>query len=55
MVEHRHVHLVTAKHVLRYLLGAVRYGLRYVLDGKVKMQGYTNYDWVGSATDRKST
>jgi hypothetical protein len=44
MVEPRHVHLVVAKHVLRYMHGTVGYGLRYVLDGEVKLQGYTDSD-----------
>jgi hypothetical protein len=55
MVEPRHVHLVAAKHVLRYMHGTVGYGLRYVSDGEVKLQGYTDSDWAGSAMDRKST
>jgi hypothetical protein len=55
MVAPKHVHLVAAKHVLRYLHGMVGYGLKYVSDGKVKLQGYTNSDWARSAVDRKST
>jgi hypothetical protein len=55
MVEPRHVHWIAAKHVLRYLRGTIGYGLRYVLDGKMKLQGYTDSDWAGSAVDRKST
>jgi hypothetical protein len=37
MVEPGHVHWTVAKHVLRFLHGTVGYGLRYVLDGHVKM------------------
>jgi hypothetical protein len=55
MVEPRHVHLVAAKHVLRYMHGTVGYGLKYVSDGKVKLQGYTDSDWVESAMDQKIT
>ena len=33
----------------------MEYGLRYLGDGQVKLQVYTNLDWAGSATDRKST
>ena len=33
----------------------MEYGLRYPRDGEVKLQGYTNSDWVGSATNKKST
>jgi hypothetical protein len=55
MVEPRRVHLVAAKHVLRYLKGTIDYGLRYVSDHKISLQGYTDSDWAGSVTDRKST
>jgi hypothetical protein len=55
MVEPRHVHWIETKHVLRYLHGTVGYGLRYVSDGEVKLQGYTDSDWVGSAVDQKIT
>jgi hypothetical protein len=55
MVEPRHVHLVAAKHVLRYLKGTFDHGLRYVLDHKIRLQGYTDSDWVGSVTNWKST
>jgi hypothetical protein len=51
MVEPRHVHLVATKHVLRYLHGTIG----YVSDGEVKLQGYTDSDWVGSVVDRKNT
>ena len=37
MVEPGHVNLVVAKYVLRHLHGTIGYGLRYVLDGEVKL------------------
>jgi hypothetical protein len=55
MVEPRNSHLVAAKHVSRYLHGMIGYGLRYVSDGEVKLQGYENSDWLGSAVDKKIT
>jgi hypothetical protein len=55
MVEPRHVHLVATKHVLMNLHCTVGYGLKYVSNGEVKMQGYTKSSWVGSAVNRKST
>jgi hypothetical protein len=55
MVEPRHFHWVATKHVLRYLCGTVGYGLRYDSGGEVRLQGYTDFDWAGSAVDRKST
>jgi hypothetical protein len=55
MVESRQVHWVATKHVLRDLRGTVEYGLRYLGGDGVRLQGYTNSSWAGSATDRKST
>jgi hypothetical protein len=40
---------------VRYLCGTIGYGLGYVLSGDVKLQGYTDSNWAGSAVDRKST
>ena len=50
MVEPRHVHLIAAKHVLRYLKGTIDYGLRYVADCEFGLVGYTDSKWVGSVT-----
>ena len=55
LIDLRHVHLVAAKHVLRYLKGIVDYGLRYDTNQKVNLQGYVDLNWAGSALDRKST
>ena len=55
MSDLRHVHWVASKHVLRYLSGMIGYGLRYTSIGGVKLSGYTDSDWVGSAVDQKST
>jgi hypothetical protein len=55
MVEPRGVHMVGAKHVLRYVAGAVDYGLDYVRGDGVTLVGYTDSDWAGCAADRKST
>jgi hypothetical protein len=55
MVEPRRVHCVAAKHVLRYLYGTVDYGLDYQRGDGVRLVGYTNSDWAGCVSDRKST
>jgi hypothetical protein len=44
MVEPREVHWVATKHVLKYLQGTVGYGLQYLGDGGVRLQGYSNSD-----------
>ena len=51
----RHVHLMVAKHAVRYLKGAVDYGLKYDTNQKINLEGYVDSDWAGSAIDRKST
>ena len=55
LTDPRHVNLIAAKHVLRYLKGTVDYGLKYDANQKIKLHGYVDSDWEGSATDRKST
>jgi hypothetical protein len=55
MVELRRVHWVAAKHVLMYLCGTVDYGLEYQRGDGVRLVGYTDFDWAGCVSDRKST
>jgi hypothetical protein len=55
LVEPRHVHLVAAKQVMRYLKGTIDYGLNYDGDHEFTLSGYTNADWAGSIADRKNT
>eukprot|EP00253_Pinus_taeda_P009608 PITA_09608 len=55
MCEPRKVHWVAAKHILRYLQGTVDYGLDYRQGYGVRLVGYTDSDWAGCASDRKST
>ena len=55
MVKHTKLFWKVRKHVLRYLRGTSEYGLWYrEMDG-VKLHGFTDADWVGSPSDRKST
>ncbi|XP_059076124.1 uncharacterized mitochondrial protein AtMg00810-like [Cryptomeria japonica] len=51
----KHVHLVAAKHILRYLRGTVGYGLKYPLKSPITLESYSDADWAGSVKDRKST
>jgi hypothetical protein len=55
LVEPRRVHLVAAKHVMRYLKGTLNFGLYYNGDHDFRLNGYTDSDWAGSISDRKST
>ena len=51
----RHVHLMVAKHAMRYLKGTIDYGLKYEVNQKINLEGYMDSYWAGSAIDRKST
>jgi hypothetical protein len=55
LVEPRRVHLVAAKHVMGYLKGMLDFGLCYNGDQNFRPIGYTDSDWAGSVSDRKST
>jgi hypothetical protein len=55
LVEPRCVHLVVAKHVMRYLKGMLDFGLCYNGDQEFRLIGYTDSDWAGSVSDRKIT
>ena len=44
MVESRRVHLVTAKHVMRFLKGTLDFGLCYTRDRDFILYGYTDLD-----------
>jgi hypothetical protein len=55
LVESRHVHLVAAKHVMRYLKGTLDCGLSYGGDHDFTLSGYTDSNWAGSVSYRKST
>ena len=55
LVEPRRIHLVVAKHVMRYLKGKLDYSLHYTRDHEFRLYGYTDLDWAGRDLDRKST
>ena len=55
IVDPRQVHLIAAKHILRYLKGTIDYGLWYVANCEFGLVGYTDLDWADSVTDQKST
>jgi hypothetical protein len=55
MEQPRKVHMVPAKHVIRYLKGTLDYGLRYVTDHEFGLYGYSDSDYADRIPDRKST
>ena len=46
---------MATKHILRYLQGTVDCGMDYRQGDGVTLEGYTDSDWAGCASDRKST
>ena len=46
MVEPKHVHLVAAKHVMRYLKGTLDYGVKYALDGDIRLDRFRDSYWA---------
>ena len=55
LVQPRRVHLIAAKHVMRYLKGTIEFGLYYDGNHDYRLYGYTDADWAGSVSDRRST
>jgi hypothetical protein len=55
LIDPRRVHLVVAKHVMRYFKGTLDFGLCYNGDHDFRLSGYTDSDWDGSVSNRKST
>jgi hypothetical protein len=55
MVDPRRVHLVAAKHVMRYLKGMLDYGLCFTGDCDFILYVYIDSDWAGSVSDIKIT
>ena len=55
LVQPRRVHLVTAKHVMRYLKGTIDFGLYYDGSHEYRLYGYIDAYWAGSISDRKIT
>ena len=55
MTNPRHVHLVAAKHILRYLKGTVDYGKKYEANQNTNLEGYVDSNWERSTIDKKRT
>ena len=54
MVRATKMHWKLIKHVSRDLRGTTQYGLWYIWIEGVKLQGFTDEEWVGSTSNRKS-
>ena len=45
LMDPRHVHLMVAKHAVRYLKSIVDYGLNYEANKKINLEGYVDSYW----------
>ena len=54
-MDSRHVHLMVAKHAMRYLKGTGYYGLKYEVNQKINLEDYVNSDSTSSDIYRKRT
>ena len=50
----RHVHLMVANHVVRYLKGTIEYGLNYDMNQKINLEIYVDSYWAGNVINQKS-
>ena len=44
LTDPRHVHLIVANHIMRYLKGTVDYGLKFKQNQKINLMGYVDLD-----------
>ncbi len=51
----RKPHLDGVRHTLRYVSATTDYGLFYEASTELQVHGYTDADWAGSISDRRST
>eukprot|EP00253_Pinus_taeda_P033137 PITA_33137 len=55
MIRPTKMYWKATKHVLRYHRGTTQFALWYKLIKGVKLQGFTDVDWAGNPSNRKST
>ena len=55
LVQPRRVHLIVAKHVMRYLKGTIDFDLYYDGNHDYRLYEYRDAYWAQSISDRKST
>ena len=49
------IHWRAAKIILNFLQGTKTHGIHYVAQSSLELVGFTDSDWEGDNTDRKST
>ena len=48
-------HMETVMRIIRYLKGTPGKGIQFLRNGHLDVMGYTDADWAGNVTDRRST
>ena len=55
MQEPHELHWKATKCILRYIHGAINFGIPYETKSTLDLIGFSDFDWVGKNIDRKST
>ena len=55
MYQHHDINWRESKIILHFVQGANTHGIQYVAKSDLELVGFTNFDWAGDNTDRKST
>nr|GEZ10650.1 ribonuclease H-like domain-containing protein [Tanacetum cinerariifolium] len=55
MHDHREPHLSAFKRILRYIQGTLNYGLQLFSSSTIDLVAYSDVDWAGCPTTRRST
>ncbi|CAA0841467.1 cysteine-rich RLK (RECEPTOR-like protein kinase) 8 [Striga hermonthica] len=50
----RNTHYSAVLHILRYMKGTLLHGLHFLARSSLTFSGYSDADWVGDPTDRRS-
>jgi hypothetical protein len=55
MAAPRSTHFLVVLRILRYLKGTLFHGLYFSSQSSLQLHAYTDADWAGDPTDRRST
>ena len=55
MQESHELHWKATKRILQYVHGTIIFGIHYAEKSTLDLIGFTDFDWAGDNTDRKST
>ena len=55
MDQPHEIHWRAEKQILHFVQGTRTHGIHYVANFDLELVGFTDFDWAGDNTDRKST